>query len=265
MSAETFDSSTPPSSPPIQNRVAAPGSKSTQADRLRNAQQQLRYELISGASGVALAFFMWGHMFLVGSILTGAKGFNALAGGLEDYYIAQPTLIAISVLFLVHAVMASRKIPAQIRERRKLRALTQELKQVQPDRPAHVESSLWMAQIWTGMVLLVFGSFHLVLVGVDVFTDLYGARVGIEAVSTQARVAGGLWPVYAILLLCVEFHASTGLYRFAIKWGVGSRLGRTTLRRIELVLMYGFLGLGLLTLIVLAGWIDPPLAFLLGD
>ena len=115
------------------------------------------------------------------------------------------------------------------------------------------------------MILLVLGSFHLVLVGLDVFTDLYGAHTGIEAVSTQARVAGGLWAVYAILLLCVEFHASTGLYRFAVKWGVGARLGRPTLRRIELVLLYGFLGLGSLTLIVLAGWIDPPLAFLLEE
>ncbi|MFK7895383.1 MAG: hypothetical protein AB8G23_06085 [Myxococcota bacterium] len=260
MSADSYDS-IQTSSPLRAEKRAAAGAAAE--DRIKNAKRQVQYELLSGASGVALAFFMWGHMFLVGSILTGERGFNALAGGLEDVYIAQPTVIAISILFLVHAAMASRKIPAQIRERQKLRALTQDLKQVQPDRPAHVESSLWMAQVWTGMVLLVFGSFHLVLVGVDVFTDLYGNRVGIEAVSTQARVAGGLWPVYTILLLCVEFHASTGLYRFAIKWGVGSRLGRTTLRRIELVLMYGFLGLGLFTLVVLAGWIDPPLAFLL--
>ena len=115
------------------------------------------------------------------------------------------------------------------------------------------------------MILLVFGSFHLVLVGLDVFTDLYGAHTGIDAVSTQARVAGGLWIVYAIMLLCVEFHASTGLYRFAVKWGIGARLGRPALRRIELVLLYGFLGFGALTLVVVAGWIDPPLAFLIEE
>lgn len=229
----------------------------------REAKRQLRYELISGVSGVALALFMWGHMVLVGSILTGAAGFDALAGGLEDFYIAQPTVIAISVLFLVHAAMASRKIPAQLRDRRRLRALTRELRRDQGPLPGHVESSLWIWQVWTGMILLVFGSFHLVLVGLDVFTDLYGARTGIEAVSTQARVGGGLWILYAVLLLSVEFHASTGLYRFAIKWGIGSRLARPTLRRIEHVLLFAFLALGAITLVVLAGWLEPPLAFLL--
>jgi len=256
MSADTFEATHP--------RAAEPSRKAreTPSPRALEARRQLRYELASGLSGVALALFMWGHMFLVGSILTGARGFDTLASGLEDFYIAQPTVLAITLLFLVHAAMASRKIPAQIRDRRRFRDLTRRLARAQPDRPAHVESSLWIWQVWTGMILLVVGSFHLVLVGLDVFTDLYGAHTGIEAVSTQARVAGGLWAVYAILLLCVEFHASTGLYRFAVKWGVGARLGRTGLRRIELVLLYGFLGLGALTLVVLAGWIDPPLAFL---
>ena len=259
MSAEKLESKEP--------RAAKSRRRANQAPSLRalEAHRQLRYELISGLSGVALALFMWGHMFLVGSFLTGARGFDALASGMENIYLAQPTVIAITALFLVHAAMASRKIPAQVRDRRRLRELTQGLARVQPDRPAHVESSLWIWQVWTGMILLVFGSFHLVLVGLDVFTDLYGAHTGIEAVSTQARVAGGLWIVYAILLLCVEFHASTGLYRFAVKWGIGARLGRPALRRIELVLLYGFLGFGALTLVVVAGWIDPPLAFLIEE
>ena len=129
--------------------------------RALEARRQLLYELLSGLSGVALALFMWGHMFLVGSFLTGARGFDALASGMEDIYLAQPTVLAITVLFLVHAAMASRKIPAQVRDRRRLRDLTRGLEHVQPDRPAHVESSLWIWQVWTGMVLLVFGSFHL--------------------------------------------------------------------------------------------------------
>ena len=254
VSPEAPDTTPPPAVRPV------PGSRT----RRDEARRQLFYELISGASGVALAVFMWGHMFLVGSILTGARGFDALAGGLEDFYIAQPTVIAITALFLIHGAMASRKIPAQIRDRRRLRRVTQELKRRQGPVASHVESALWPWQVWTGMVLLVLGSFHLVLVGLDVFTDLYGERTGIEAVSTQARVGGGLWIVYAVLLLCVEFHASTGLYRFAVKWGLGARLGRPLLRRVEQVLLFGFLGLGALTLVVLAGWIDPPLAFLFG-
>ena len=41
--------------------------------------RQLAYELVSGGSGLMLALFMWGHMVLVGSILTGERGFNWLA------------------------------------------------------------------------------------------------------------------------------------------------------------------------------------------
>ncbi len=233
------------------------------------ARRQLLYELVSGASGLALTIFMWGHMLLVGSILTGSRGFDWLAGGLEDYYIAQPTVFAISLLFLVHAAMASRKIPAQLRERRRMRELARGLREgstapnartlrLQP----HLESMLWIWQVRTGMVVLVLGSFHLVLIGLDVLTPLFGERVGIEAVSTLARVGGGLWIVYGVLLVCVEFHASVGFYRLAVKWGVGSRLSRRTLWRLERVIFFVFLGLGLVTLAVLAEWLPPPLAFL---
>ncbi len=251
-------------SPPARRASPLPWQRRAGATSLRReAQRQLVYELASGLSGVGLAFFMWGHMVLVGSILTGARGFDWLASGLEHVYIAQPTVFAISALFLTHAALASRKIPAQIRERRRLRALGDELKARGTGYTPHVESSLWLWQVWTGMTLLVLGSFHLVLVAVDVLTPLFGERTGIEAATSQARVGAGLWVVYAVLLLCVEFHASVGLYRFAVKWGIGARLGRRTLLRIERVLLVGFLGLGAVTLVVLAGWADPPLAFLL--
>ncbi len=234
------------------------------------ARRQLTYELVSGVSGGLLALFMWGHMVFVASILTGERGFDWLAESLEHIYVAQPTVFAITLLFLVHAVMASRKIPAQLRERRRMRELARQLKQKARDLPSgalrvpsHVESMLWLWQVRTGMVILVVGSFHLVLVGLDVLTPLFGQRVGIEAKTTVARVGEGLWLLYALLLVCVEFHASVGLYRLAVKWGVGSRLSRRTLWHLERVIFVSFLGLGLLTLVVLAGWIAPPLAPLL--
>jgi len=238
------------------------------------ARKQLVYEIISGASGLALALFMWGHLVLVGSILLGTRGFDWMATMLERFYIAQPTVIAVVVLFLMHALFAARKIPAQLRERRELRDLAVALRKSgrgwpevtgAPKFAPHVESMLWIWQVRTGMLILVLGSFHLVLLGLDVFTPLFGERIGIEAATTLERVGGGLWPLYAVLLLCVEFHASVGLYRLAIKWGVGARLGRTTLHRIERVLFWFVLMLGVVTLVVLAGWLEPPLAFVLGD
>ena len=248
----------------IQSPIS-PSTAASRASRARVARRQTAYELASGLSGVALAFFMWGHMVLVGSILTGERGFDWLASGLEEVYVAQPTIFAISFLFLLHAALASRKIPAQLRERRALRAVARSLRQGTGPFQPHVESSLWIWQVWTGMTVLVLGSFHLVLIGLDVFTGLFGERVGIEAATTVARVGGGLWIVYAVLLLCVEFHASVGLYRFAVKWGIGARLGRRNLLRIERVIFLVFLGLGALTLVVLAGWLEPPLAGLIGD
>jgi fumarate reductase subunit C len=236
--------------------------------------RELLFELVSGLSGVALALFMWGHMILVGSILTGARGFDWLAGMLEEYYVAQPTVVGVIALFLVHAVFAARKIPAQLEERKKLKTLAAGLRESGkgwPQLPGaaafapHLESMLWIWQVRTGMVLVVLGSFHVILMGLDVLTPLFGERTGIESATTLERVQGGLWPLYALLLLCVEFHASVGLYRFAVKWGVGKRLKRSTLHIIEQFMFWSILAFGVLTLAVLAGWLDPPLAFLLGD
>jgi len=226
------------------------------------ASRQLAYEVLSGGSGLVLALFMWGHMVLVGSILTGERGFNWLAGMLEDTYIAQPTVLFIFTAFLVHAVLAGRKIPAQLAQRRQLVKLGRDLKASSGFDP-HVESLLWIWQVRTGMIILVIGSFHLILLAMDTLTPLFGDRPGIEAVTSMARVQAGLWLPYGVLLVCVEFHAGVGLYRLAIKWGAGMLLTRKTLRVLEHLLLWFFLGLGAVVLLVLAGVLQPPLAFLL--
>ena len=216
---------------------------------------------------------MWGHMILVGSILTGERGFNWLATMLEDYYIAQPTVLAIFALFLVHAALASRKIPAQLRERRRMLDLGKGLSRSGREKVAtasefspfhpHTESLLWIWQVRTGMIILVLGSFHVILLGMDTLTPLFGDHTGIEALTSIERVRAGLWLPYSILLICVEFHAGVGLYRLATKWGAGLWLSRTAVHRIEQVLLWFFLGLGAVVLLVLADVLPPPLAFLL--
>lgn len=243
--------------------------------RFEDARRQVAAELVSGVSGFLLAIFMWGHVVLVGSILTGARGFDWLASMLEDYYIAQPTVVIIFTLFLVHATLASRKIPSQLRERRVLLKLSRDLKNSACQRPGtdetraayepHSESLLWIWQVRTGLVILVLGSFHLVLLGLDVLTPMFGEQRGIEAITSVARVSGGLWLPYAVLLLCVEFHASVGLYRLAIKWGAGRLLTRPALRVIEHIVFWTVLGLGFITLLVLAGVMQPPLLWLLPE
>ena len=251
----------------------APTSTDKHVSARSSARRELVYEVISGGTGLLLALFMWGHVVLVGSILTGARGFDWMATMLEDYYIAQPTVFAIFSMFLIHAVFASRKIPSQLRERKRMLQLAKGLNRSgrekvvtrtehSPFQP-HVESLLWIWQVRTGMVMLVLGSFHLILLGLDIFTPLYGDIAGIESKTTLARVGAGLWLPYAVLLLCVEFHASVGLYRLAVKWGADLWMSRATMHSIERVIFWVVLGLGALTLVVLAGWMEPPLAFLL--
>jgi len=162
-----------------------------------------------------------------------------------------------------------------MRERRKMIELGKDLNQsgrgwsvagstTSPFQP-HIESLLWIWQVRTGMVILVIGSFHLILLGLDVLTTIFGDIRGIESVTTLARVSGGLWLPYAILLICVEFHASAGLYRLAVKWGAGDRLSRPLLRTIERIIFWAILGLGFLILLVLAEVLPPPLEFLLQE
>jgi fumarate reductase subunit C len=253
----------------------ARGTAGTAISRDRGeARRQLVYELISGLSGLALAVFMWGHMLFVGSILLGTRGFDWVASLMEHVWIAQPTVVAIFLLILIHAVFAARKVPAQLRERRRFFALGRELRAARRDWRAgegaerrHDESWLWAWQVRTGMVILVLGSFHVVLMMLNIFTGVLDAEhgvAGIQADISMERTRAWLAWLYLVLLLCVEFHAGVGLYRLAAKWGALSRLSRRGLENIERALFWGFVGLGLVVLAVLAGLIPPPLGFLTG-
>ena len=230
-------------------------------------RRQLHYELLSAGSGLLLALFMFGHTILVGSILAGARSFDWVALTLEIYYVAQPTVIIILVLFLVHAFYAGRKIPAELRRRRRMIRLAKGLAAGGHGTAAkpHDESMLWIWQVRTGLVILVLGAFHIGLISLDVLTPLFGDRAGIEAATTLARERAGLWLPYAILTICISFHTAVGLYRLAIKWGVGSRLSRPTLRNLERLILWSMLGLGAITLLVMAGLIAPPLAGVAGS
>ncbi|MEJ2515027.1 MAG: hypothetical protein P8102_07345 [Gammaproteobacteria bacterium] len=238
------------------------------------ARRQLFYELASGLSGLVLAVFMWGHMFFVGSILLGTRGFDWVATAMEDYWIAQPTVTIILVLLVAHAVIAGRKIPAQLRERRRYFSVARDLKSSArhwsggegAERP-HLESWLWIWQVRTGLVILVFGSFHVVLMMLNIFSGVFDAeagRAGIQADISMARTQAGLVWMYLVLLICVEFHAGVGLYRLAVKWGALSRMSRESLARLEKIIFWVFIGLGLVILAVLAGLIPPPLGFVTG-
>ncbi len=246
------------------------------------ARRQWKLDAISTGTGVFLALFMWGHMFFVSTILTGERGFNFIAEMFEHYWLAQPTVVLVTVVFFVHFVTASRKIPAKLVERKRLKKLGDdisgsewniskedraELEKVRP----HEETSLWIWQVRSGMIILALGSIHLFVVGADVIQNTLGLeKAGINAAETMARVKDGMWLLYAVLLYMVELHAGIGLYRVTVKWGLGSRIpviGKRITRRMahitEKMVLWFFLIIGFITLLVMAGVLDPPLESLL--
>jgi len=247
------------------------------------ARRQWKLDAISTCTGVFLALFMWGHMFFVSTILTGERGFNFIADMFEHYWLAQPTVVLVTIVFFVHFVTASRKIPAKLAERKRIKDLgdditdsrwniseedREELEKIRP----HEETSLWIWQVRSGMIILALGSIHLFVVGADVAQRTFGIgeAMGINAAETMARVQDGMWLLYAVLLFAVEVHAGIGLYRVTVKWGLGTRIpiiGKRITRRMayimEKIVLYFFLAVGFITLAVMAGLLDPPLEFLL--
>jgi len=247
------------------------------------ARRQWRLDAISTGTGVFLALFMWGHMFFVSTILTGERGFNWIADMFEHYWLAQPTVVVVTIVFFVHFVTASRKIPAKLAERKRVKKLGDDIKQsewniskedraeLEKVRP-HEETTLWIWQVRSGMIILALGSIHLFVVGADVAQRTFGIgeAIGINAAETMARVQDGMWLLYAVLLFMVEVHAGIGLYRVTVKWGLGARIpviGKRITRKMaqtmETVVLWFFLIVGFITLAVMAGVLDPPLAFLL--
>lgn len=236
------------------------------------ARRELLWEIASGGTGLALTVFMWFHVADIGSLLFGPQAFDRLADFLEGYYIAQPLVFVITLLFLTHAVAAARKIPARMRERRRFNRLAKELARSSRgwgagegmERP-HEDSRWWVWQIRTGMLILVFGSFHIGLVTLDTFTDLWGTRHGLEAATTMGRVSGGLSWFYLVFLALIAVHMVVGVYRLAMKWGVGARFSRPALKRFVRIFGIVFMVAGVIVLAVMAGWIPAPFAFLVGS
>jgi fumarate reductase subunit C len=203
-----------------------------------------RLDLIESATGIALALFMWAHMGLVASILLGEQAMWTVARLFEGYYFtgqSQPIMVAAIVavviaLFLIHGLLAMRKIPASYAEYHALRGHTRRMR--------HAETTLWSWQVVTGLALFILAAPHLYLMLTR--PDRIGPYASADRVWTET-----LWPLYLVLLFVVEIHAGIGLYRAALKWGWPARLltgGRRRARALKWVVTTFFIALGLATL-----------------
>jgi fumarate reductase subunit C len=169
-------------------------------------------DIIQGATGMALVIFMWAHLFAVSSILLGKDAMYRVSKFFEgSLFFAEPQPVLVSlvaltifVLFLVHALLAIRKMPSSYRQ------YSVYLRQIKSMR--HEDTILWLVQVITGLVLMFFATAHLY----EIF--MHPGDIGPYA-SADRIVSGGALPLGVILLLAAEVHAGLGLYRLIVKWG----------------------------------------------
>ncbi|OLN26122.1 Fumarate reductase cytochrome b subunit [Desulfovibrio sp. DV] len=184
-------------------------------------------------TGAALVLFMWCHLMLVSSVLIGPRVMNALAWFFEVTYMAQVGGPLIFLAFLVHFVLAARKIPFKTKEQRVMLSNARRMR--------HGDTWMWIVQATTAMGILIMGGIHLWVV----LNDL-----PISAEKSAARIQSGFWFFfYLVLLPMVELHVGVGFYRILVKWGFLDRPGRFSLKKKENVMTMLFIGIGLLTLL----------------
>jgi fumarate reductase subunit C len=183
-------------------------------------------------TGVGLILFMWSHMILVASINLGPGTMNALARFLEDTYLAQTGGPLIGATFLLHFILAARKLPFRSQEQKSIWQHSRRLR--------HLDTWLWVVQALTAMIILIMGSIH-------IWTIL--TNLPITAAKSATRIQGGFWLVFYIILLpMIELHVGIGFYRLGVKWGIITRSNRPFYKRFENILTLVFLIIGAVTL-----------------
>jgi len=171
-----------------------------------------RLDFIQSFTGLILALFITGHIMFEASILISNEMMYKVTIMFEGYYFfgeTYPGIItflaaAISVIFVIHAAIAMKKIPSSYRNYKVIRNHIKGMK--------HEDSSLWMIQVITGFMMFFMGSVHLYIMMTQ------PADIGPYA-SSHRVVNEYMGPLYFMLLISVVSHAFIGLYRLAMKWG----------------------------------------------
>ena len=171
-----------------------------------------RLDFLQSFTGLILALFIVGHIMFEASILISNEMMYRVTIMFEGYYFfgeKYPGIIsflaaAISVIFVIHAGIAMKKIPSSYRNFKVIRNHMKGMK--------HEDSSLWMIQVITGFMMFFMGSIHLYIMMSQ------PANIGPYA-SSYRIVEEFMGPLYFMLLISVVSHAFIGLYRLALKWG----------------------------------------------
>jgi fumarate reductase subunit C len=184
-------------------------------------------------TGAGLIIFVWSHMVFVASVNLGAEAMNTIARFLEETYMAQVGGPIIGCVFLLHFLLAARKIPFRVDQQVALWKHSCMLR--------HMDTWLWVIQVLTAMVILIMGAIHMW----TVLTDL-----PITAAKSAARIQGGYSLVFDLVLLpMVGLHMGIGFYRIGVKWGIIRRTTRKGFRRFQNILIGVFILIGLINIV----------------
>ena len=179
----------------------------------RKSRLPARLDFLQSASGLALALFMWGHMFFVSSILLGKDAMWTITRFFEGYFFfgrAYPGIVSFVVAIVIvllrrHAFLAVRKFPINYAQWRLFRSHMAHMK--------HEDTTLWFWQVVTGFAL-----FFLATIAPVHHAHAPGEYRPVTSPPTACGAAM-YWPLYLVLLFAVEMHGGIGLYRLCVKWG----------------------------------------------
>ncbi|WP_165822673.1 succinate dehydrogenase [Paenibacillus montanisoli] len=184
-------------------------------------------ELVQTVSGLLLVGFLWTHMLFVGSILLGVEAFNRLADFMEQFRLLDIAVVFVILTAGAHVGAVLRRIPSRWQEQKIVWKHARTIK--------HNDTWSWIFQAVTGSAMLI-------LITIHVFVVVYA---GIDSKLSADRVHSWMLAFYAVLLVLAEYHASVGLYRALVKWGV---VKRHSLKRVLTVITICTIGLGLASL-----------------
>jgi fumarate reductase subunit C len=213
--------------------------------KTRKSHWPARLDFVQSASGLLLGLFMWGHMAFVSSVLISNDFMWSVTKMFEGQFLfgrSYPGLVAtivalVVLLFVLHGMLAMRKLPANYQEYRNFRSHQKMLR--------HEDTTLWWMQAVTGFALFFLASVHLYQM------LLHPGDIG-PYESADRVWSARWWPLYLVLLFTVELHGGVGLYRLAVKWGWfegdDPNRSREMLKRVKWGITVFFLVLGLLTL-----------------
>ena len=174
-----------------------------------------RLDFLQSATGAVLALFILFHLIFESSILLGKDAMYTLTKLFEGEFIidgGSPLIIVflalgVSVVFIAHAFLAMRKFPSSYKEYKRYRTHSKMMQ--------HEDTGLWFIQISSGFVLFFLGSIHLY--------TMMTQPTNIGPFASSDRIySDSAWSMYLLLLVSVVLHASVGIYRLIMKWGLFS-------------------------------------------